>query len=70
MVEQYLRCYIDYQQDNLADCCHLLVYNKVVHSSTSLTPFQVTSAMDFGSIPELPREPPISLSLAEWMESL
>lgn len=41
-----------------------------MHSSTILTPFQVTSRMDFVPMPDLPREPSSSMTLNEWMESL
>ncbi|ETE60755.1 Tf2-1, partial [Ophiophagus hannah] len=72
MVEQYPRCYVDHQQDNWTE---LLLFvevasNNAVHSSTGLTLFQITSRMDFVLMPELPREPPTSMSLAEWMDSL
>lgn len=72
MAEQYIRCYVDYQQENWADLLLLaeVAYNNAVHSSTGLTPFQVTSGMEFVPMPELPREPPSSMSLREWMESL
>ncbi|XP_070591838.1 collagen alpha-2(XI) chain-like [Erythrolamprus reginae] len=47
-----------------------IAYNNSVHSSTGLTPFQVTSDRDFVPMPELPTEPPSSIMLVEWMEKL
>ncbi|XP_013908535.1 PREDICTED: phosphate-regulating neutral endopeptidase-like [Thamnophis sirtalis] len=72
MLEQYLKCYVNYQQTN---CAELLLfaevaYNNTVHFSTRLTSFQVTRGVEFIPMPELPREPPLSMSLAEWMEFL
>lgn len=41
VLEQYLRCYIDYQQDNWSTLLPLaeFAYNNTVHSSTKVTPF-------------------------------
>lgn len=41
ILEQYLRCYISYQQDNLADLLPFVevVYNNSIHSSTRFAPF-------------------------------
>ena len=40
-LEQYLRCFINYQQDDWVDYLHFaeFSYNNSVHSSTKLTPF-------------------------------
>ena len=40
-VEQYLRCFINYQQDDWVDYLHFaeFSYNNSVHSSTKITPF-------------------------------
>ena len=40
-LEQYLRCFISYQQDDWADILHFaeFAYNNSVHSSTKVTPF-------------------------------
>ncbi|XP_060549443.1 uncharacterized protein LOC117670025 isoform X2 [Pantherophis guttatus] len=72
MIEQYLRCYIDYQQSNWADLLSFaeVAYNNAVHSSTGLTPFKIVSGMDFVPMPEYPREPPFSVSLTDWMAML
>lgn len=72
MVEQYLSCYVDYQQSNWADLLPFaeVAYNNLVHSSTGLTPFQITNGMEFIPMPELPRELPSSMSLSKWIESL
>jgi transposase InsO family protein len=39
--EQYLRCFISYQQDDWSQLLHLaeFAYNNIVHSSTKVTPF-------------------------------
>lgn len=72
MVEQYIRCYINYHQSDWAELLPFaeVVYNNAGHSSTDLTPFQVTSGIEFVPMQELLREPPSSMSLTEWMESL
>ena len=40
-LEQYLRCFISYQQDDWSNILHLaeFAYNNTVHSSTKVTPF-------------------------------
>ena len=40
-LEQYLRCFINYQQDDWVDFLHMaeFAYNNSVHSSTGYTPF-------------------------------
>lgn len=40
-LEQYLRCYINYQQDNWSDLLPMaeFCYNNTIHSSTNQTPF-------------------------------
>jgi hypothetical protein len=40
-LEQYLRCFINYQQDDWASILHFaeFAYNNFVHSSTTVTPF-------------------------------
>lgn len=65
MIEQYLRCYVNYQQTSWADLLPFAVvaYNNAVHSSTGLTPFQITTGMEFAPMPELPQEPPSSMAL-------
>ena len=41
MLEQYLRCFISYQQDYWSNILHLaeFAYKNMVHSSTKVTPF-------------------------------
>ena len=40
-LEQYLRCFLSYQQDDWADILHFaeFAYNNSIHSSTRVTPF-------------------------------
>ena len=40
-LEQYLRCFLSYQQDDWADILHFaeFVYNNSIHSSIRVTPF-------------------------------
>ena len=40
-LEQYPRCFINYQQDDWVDYLHFadFSYNNAIHSSTKLTPF-------------------------------
>ena len=40
-LEQYLQCFLSYQQDNWADSLHFaeFSYNNSIHSSTRVTPF-------------------------------
>lgn len=60
VLEQYLRCFINYQQDNWTDLLPFaeVVYNNSVHTSTGFTPFQVKwwPSQEFTPMPELPIE--------------
>lgn len=72
MIEQYLRCYVNYQQSNWADLLPFaeVAYNNAVPSSKGLTPFKVATGVEFVPMPEYPREPPPSVSLSGWVGSL
>uniref|UniRef100_A0A670ZKL6 Gypsy retrotransposon integrase-like protein 1 n=1 Tax=Pseudonaja textilis TaxID=8673 RepID=A0A670ZKL6_PSETE len=72
VLEQYLRCYINYQQDNWVDLLPFaeVAYNNSVHSSTGFTPFKVATGQDFVPIPELPHERPNVQSLDDWISQL
>jgi hypothetical protein len=43
ILEQYLRCYIDYQQSNWKDylCIAQFAYNNTKHSTTQFSPFEI-----------------------------
>lgn len=47
-----------------------VAYNNSLHSSTGSTPFKIATGVDFMLIPELLRESPSSLFLADWMDDL
>lgn len=72
VLEQYLRCYVNYQQDDWVGLLPFaeVAYNNSVHSSTGFTPFQVVSGQDFVPIPELSKIEPSCPTLAEWLERL
>lgn len=72
LVEQHLRCYVNYQQTNWAELLQFVevVYNNAVHSSTGLTSFKVVNGVEFVPIPEYPQKAPSSVSLAKWIKTL
>lgn len=72
VLEQYLRCYINYQQDNWTDLLPFaeVAYNNSVHSSTCFTLFKVATGQDFASMPELPLSDPPIISLKDWVSKL
>lgn len=51
--------YVNYQQSDRAELLPFakVAYNKAVHRSTGLTPFQMTSGVEFVPVTKLPREP-------------
>ncbi|XP_013931300.1 PREDICTED: uncharacterized protein LOC106556814 [Thamnophis sirtalis] len=71
-LEQYLRCYITYQQTNWAELLPFaeVAYNNAIHSSTSHTPFKVVNWVEFVLIPTFPQVPPSLFSLTEWFNTL
>ncbi|KAK9395822.1 tyrosine-protein kinase Srms-like [Crotalus adamanteus] len=71
MVEQYLRCYVSYQQTNWTDLLPFaeVAYNNSVHSSTGYTPFKVATGKEFNPIPEYPQLPSASPTLDQWTSS-
>ena len=62
-LEQYLRCFLSYHQDDRADILHFakFVYNNSVHSSTKVTPFYAYTTCHprwcVFETPELPTNP-------------
>ena len=62
-LEQYLRCFLSYQQDDWADILHFaeFAYNNAIHSSTRVSPFYAyTGSHPRWSVidtPELPSNP-------------
>lgn len=72
MVEHYLRCYVSYQQTDWAQLLPFaeVAYNNTVHSSTGVTPFQVTTGRDFPAIPELTVPSGVVLTPNEWADKI
>ena len=72
VLEQYLRCYINYQQTDWVDLLPLaeFAYNNSVHASSGMTPFQVIYGNDPVAVPswEMPPEGPVALE--EWSKSI
>lgn len=70
VLEQYLRCYINYQQDSWDDLLPFaeVAYNNSVLTSMGFTPFQ--GGQDFNPIPKLPLSKPRMSSLKEWVTQL
>lgn len=60
-LEQYLRCFVSYLQDDWVDYLPTaeFAYNNSKHSSTSLSPFYVNSGYHPVCIPDLPIATPI-----------
>ena len=62
-MEQYLRCFLSYHQDDWADILHFakFSYNNSIHASTKVTPFYAyTGCHPRWSVletPELPKNP-------------
>lgn len=57
ILEQYLRCYINHQQDDWTDFLPLaqFCYNNTVHSSTNISPFYAVYGSHPKSSPAIPR---------------
>lgn len=71
MLDQYLRCYVNYQQDKWAELLPFAkeAYNNSVHSRTSFTPFRIATGIEFVPMPDLPQQTP-SNGQMEVLESL
>lgn len=69
VLQQYLRCYVNYQWDNWAELSPFakVAYNNSMHTSTGFTPFQVATGLEFMPMPELPQQTPLNASLTEWI---
>lgn len=71
ILEQYLRCYINYQQDNWTSCLPMaeFAYNNAEHTSTKQTPFHA----NYGYHPRLsvnsPRKP-VNPAAENYIETL
>lgn len=54
--EQYLCCYVNYQQMNWAELLPFaeVAYNNGVHSSTGFTPFKLATGVEFMPMPGAP----------------
>lgn len=59
VLEQYLKCYFNYNQDNWANLLQFskVAYNNAMHNS-GFTPFKVTMAQDIVAIQKFPQEKP------------
>lgn len=63
VLEQYIRCYINYQQDDYTELLPFaeVVYNNSVHGSTGFTFFRVAMGQEFNPMLKLPlNDPPVS----------
>jgi hypothetical protein len=73
-LEQYLRCFINYQQDNWVDLLHFaeFAYNNSVHSSTGYTPFFANTGCHprwkMIEYPEISKSPSIEDRLRQLQE--
>uniref|UniRef100_A0A8C7E2N1 Gypsy retrotransposon integrase-like protein 1 n=1 Tax=Naja naja TaxID=35670 RepID=A0A8C7E2N1_NAJNA len=72
MVEQYLRTYIAYQQQNWMDLLPFteIAYNNAVHSSTGYSPFYIVHGIEFVPIPTFACQPEDPLRVKGWAEKI
>ena len=72
VLEQYLRCYINYQQTNWVDLLPLaeFAYNNSVHASSGMTPFHVVYGSDPVAVPSWEMPPESPTALGEWSQSI
>ena len=72
VLEQYLRCYINYQQTDWVDLLPLaeFAYNNSVHASSGMTPFQVVYGNDPVAVPSWEMPPESPTALGEWSQNI
>uniref|UniRef100_A0A803TQ72 Gypsy retrotransposon integrase-like protein 1 n=1 Tax=Anolis carolinensis TaxID=28377 RepID=A0A803TQ72_ANOCA len=72
VLEQYLRCYTNYQQDNWSKFLAYaqVAYNNSVHSSTGHSPFEIVYGRNLRTLPtpEVIQSDPVPF--AEWMAKI
>lgn len=71
VLEQYLRCYVNYQQDNWSTCLLMaeFAYNNSEHASTKQTPFHANYGYHPRLIVNAPQEP-INPAAENYLEAL
>ena len=72
VLEQYVRCFINYQQMDWVDLFPMaeFAYNNTVHSSIGMTPFWVVYGVDPVAVPSWEMLPSSPVVLQQWSEDI
>ena len=72
ILEQYLRCFINYQQTDWVDLLPLpeVAYNNGVHASTGLSPFKMVYGVDPVAVPMWTVPPDSPVELQTWASGI
>lgn len=72
LLEQYLRCFTNHQQDNWSELLPFaeVAYNNTIHQSTGFTPYKVATGQDFLPFPELPTKQDTGFTPDQWITNL